>query len=186
MRREGKETISASLSTDVFTGFSSEDRLERDTLALLSGIVYVSSDLAEGEGFAVSARFPCKGASAASLRRSFGAVSGRETPTTSILEGWEGEASTGWSVKGPDAVFGSLVTGLMAFKSFVLGLAAATAEQVSAVAGLCGSAVSWVCCDCTERPAGLVSLSLPEVGVDSALSGEAPAGFVSVGKKIKK
>lgn len=183
MGREGKETISASLSTDVFTGFSSEDRLERDTLALHSGIVYVSSDLAEGEGLTVSARFLCKGASAASLRRSFGAISGKETPSTSILEGWDGEASTGWSVKGPDAVFGSLVTGLMAFKSFVLGLAAASAEQASAVAGLCSSTMSWVCCDCTERSAGLDSLSLPEVGVDSALSGEAPAGFISVGKK---
>lgn len=179
MGREGKETISASLSTDVFTGFSSEDRLERDTLDLLSGIVCVSSDLTEGEGLTVSARFPCKGPSAASLRRTFGAVSERETPSTSILEGWDGEASIDGSVKG-DAVLGSLVTGMMAFKSFVLGLAAASKEQASAVAGLFCSVVSWVCCDSTKRSAGEDLLSLQEDGGDSVLSGEAPAGSVSV------
>lgn len=142
-------------------------------------MVHVSSDLAVGEGLTVSARFLCKGASTASMRRSFGAVSWRETPTASILEGWEGEASTGCSVKDPGAVFASLVTGLMAFKSFVLGLAAAAAEQVSAIAGLCSSAASGVC------SVRLDSLCWPEVDVDSALSGEAPAGFVSVGKKYE-
>lgn len=88
-------------------------------------------------------------------------------------------------MKGPDAVFGSLVTGMMAFKSFVLGLAAASTEQASAVAGLFCSVVSWVCCDSTERSAAQGSLSLPEVGVDSALSGEAPAGLVSVGRNAR-
>lgn len=149
-------------------------------MGLLSGIVYISSDLPEGEGLTVSARFLCKGPSTLSLRVSFGAVSRKETPTTSILEGWDGETSTGWSVKGPDAVLGSLVIVMMAFKSFVLGLAVASTGQASAFAGLICNVVSCVCCDSTERSAEKDSYSLPEVSEDSGLSVEAPAGFVSV------
>lgn len=54
---EGEATISANLSTDVFNGFSSEDRLQSDRLGLLSGVVYISSDILEAEGLTVSARF---------------------------------------------------------------------------------------------------------------------------------
>lgn len=54
---EGEDTISANLSTDVFSGFSSEDRLESDRLGLLSGVVYISSDVLEAGGLTVSARF---------------------------------------------------------------------------------------------------------------------------------
>lgn len=54
---EGEETISANLSIDVFSGFSSEDGLESDKLGLLSSVVYISSDVLEAEGLTVSARF---------------------------------------------------------------------------------------------------------------------------------
>lgn len=54
---DGEETISANLSTHVFSGFSSEDKLESDGSGLLSGVVYISSDVVEAEGLTVSARF---------------------------------------------------------------------------------------------------------------------------------
>lgn len=53
---EGEETISANLSTDVLSGFSSEYRLGNERLGLLSGVVSIASEVLEAEGLTVSAR----------------------------------------------------------------------------------------------------------------------------------
>lgn len=182
---EGEETISANLSTDVFSGFSSEDRLESDRLGLLSAVVYISSDVLEAEGLTVSTRFLWKIPSLLSLLSSLGAVSRKEAPTTSMLEGWGSETSIGWSEIGTDAVLGSLVVEMMALKSFVLGLAVPSSGQASVFAGLICNAVSCVCCDSIESWAGNDSdswLGVPEdAGLSVDVSWALAAGFVSVG-----
>jgi len=53
----GEETISAKLSTDVLSGFSSEDRQGNERLGLLSVVMYISTDVLEAEELTVSAGF---------------------------------------------------------------------------------------------------------------------------------
>lgn len=116
---------------------------------------------------------------------SFGAVSRKEALTTSILEGWGSETSIGWSVKGTDAVLGSLVVEMMALKSFVLGLAMPCSGLASVFAGLICNVVSCICSASVESLAGIDSDSWLGVAEDAGLSVDVSwalaAGFISVG-----
>lgn len=176
---EGEETISASLSTVVLRGFSSKDKLGNGILGF-SGVVSISSDV-EVEGLTVSARFLWKIPSLLSLLSSFGLVSRKEPLTTSIFEGWGSATTIGWSVKGTDAVPGSLVVEMMALKSFVLGLTMPFSGQASVFAGLICIVVSCVCSPSVECCAGIDSWL--RVTEDAWLSVDASwaltAGFVS-------
>lgn len=182
---EEEETISASFSTVVLRGFSSMDELGKDRLGLLSGVVSISSDVVEAEGLTVSARILWKTPSHLSLISSFGAVSRKEALATSTLEGWGSETSIGWSVKGTDAVLGSLVAEMMALKSFVLGLAVPCSEQASVFAGLICNVVSCVCRTSVESWAETDSNSwlgaVDDVGPSVDVSWALAAGFVSAG-----
>ncbi len=115
---------------------------------------------------------------------SFGAVSRKEALTTSILEGWGSETSIGWSVKGTDAVLGSLVVEMMALKSFVLGLAMPCSGLASVFAGLICNVVSCICSASAESWAGKDSdwLGVAEdAGLSVDVSWALAAGFISVG-----
>jgi len=101
---------------------------------------------------------------------SSGEDSRNEALSTSILEGWGSETSIGWSVKGTDAVLGSLVVEMMAVKSFVLGLAVPCSGQASVFAGLICNVVSCVCSASIESWAGKDSDSWLGVAGDAGLS----------------
>lgn len=122
-----------------------------------------------------------------SLLSSFGAVSRGEAPPASILKGWEGETSIGLSVKGIDAVLGSLVVEMMALKSFVLGLTMPWSGQASAFAGLVCNEISCVGSVSIESWAGKDSDSCMGIPGDTGLSvdvswvaGVLGAGSISV------